>query len=147
MRGLFFNGSWCQQVSSSTAHSKRDLDWAVLEETWTWTIQDFDFHSDDHFKDISSLCGNGLYPTLWILWEYLEVWIQRQYNSPELQQSNELKESNSGRTPRTERRQPTRWKRLSIQQHRVHRRYFNLCWHTRGHAKAAKRCAGIYGLV
>ena len=46
-----------------------------------------------------------------------------------------------------QKRQPTRWKWLSIQQHRFHRRYFNLCWHTRGHAKAAKRCAGIYGLV
>ena len=29
----------------------------------------------------------------------------------------------------------------------VHRRYLNLCLHTRGHAKAAKLCTGIYGLV
>ena len=34
---------------------------------------------------------------------------------------------------------------LSIQQHKINRRYFDLCWHTRGHANAAKRCAGIHG--
>ena len=47
----------------------------------------------------------------------------------------------------SERRQPARWKRLSIHQHRVHRWYLNLCWHTRRHAKAANFCAGMYGLV
>jgi len=31
--------------------------------------------------------------------------------------------------------------------HRVHRRYLNLCSHSRGHGKAAKRCARNYGVV
>jgi len=39
------------------------------------------------------------------------------------------------------------WQKFPIQQRRVHRRYHNPCWHTRGpgHGKAFKRCAGIYG--
>jgi len=48
---------------------------------------------------------------------------------------------------KSERRQPARWEWLSIQHYRVHRWYINLCWHSRRHAKAAKRCARIYGLV
>jgi len=36
---------------------------------------------------------------------------------------------------------------INSKKYLVHWRYLTLCLHTRGHAKVAKRCVGIHGLV
>jgi len=47
------------QIEILDGHNRSLCKWLIWKETWTLTIEDFDLHSDDHFK--SHLVGNGLY--------------------------------------------------------------------------------------